>query len=63
MKTFELEVAWDPAKAQANVAKHGVSFLQASTVLLDPLAISAFDEAHSGTEDRWFTLGSSQDGT
>jgi uncharacterized DUF497 family protein len=29
---------WDPAKALANVRKHGVSFEEAASVLLDPLA-------------------------
>jgi uncharacterized protein len=40
-----------------------VSFAEAATVLLDPLAITVFDEAHSDDEERWFTLGQSQQGT
>jgi uncharacterized protein len=48
---------WDLAKAIANFAKHGVSFEQAATVFLDPLAITIFDDAHSQTEERWFTMG------
>jgi uncharacterized DUF497 family protein len=31
-------------------------------VLLDPLALTVFDEEHSQEEDRWFTLGTSGDG-
>jgi uncharacterized protein len=58
----QLEVAWDPHKAQSNLAKHGVSFAQAATVLLDPLALTVFDEAHSEFEERWFTLGLASDG-
>ena len=58
----QLEVAWDPVKAQANLAKHAVSFAQAATVLLDPLALTVFDQAHSGFEERWFTLGLGSDG-
>ena len=51
------------AKAQANITKHGVTFAQAATVLLDPLALTVFDADHSETEDRWFTLlGMSSDG-
>ena len=58
----QLEVTWDPHKAQANLAKHGVSFAQAATVLLDPLALTVFDAAHSDFEERWFTLGMSSGG-
>ena len=31
--------------------------------LTDPLAITVFDAAHSDDEERWFTLGRSQQGT
>lgn len=57
-----MDIAWDPIKAEANLAKHGVSFAQAATVLTDPLALTVFDAAHSQDEDRWFTLGTSSDG-
>jgi uncharacterized DUF497 family protein len=56
-----LDVCWDEAKAQSNLLKHGVSFAQAATVMLDPLALTVFDEAHSETEERWFTLGQSSE--
>lgn len=62
MSAPEQDVSWDPAKAQSNLAKHGVSFAQAATVLADPLALTVFDAAHSETEERWFTLGLSADG-
>ncbi|MGH8040455.1 MAG: BrnT family toxin [Rudaea sp.] len=62
MSAPELDVSWDPAKAQSNLAKHGVAFAQAATVLLDPLALTVFDAAHSDEEERWFTLGQSSDG-
>jgi uncharacterized protein len=58
----QLEVAWDANKAQTNLAKHGVSFAQAAAVLLDPLALTVFDAAHSEFEERWFTLGTSSSG-
>lgn len=58
----QLDVTWDPVKAQTNIAKHnGVTFVQAATVLLDTLALSVFDAAHSEFEERWFTLGMSSD--
>ena len=31
-------------------------------MLLDPLAVTVFDPAHSQEEERWFTLGTSSDG-
>ena len=58
----ELEIAWDSFKAQANLAKHGIGFAQAATVLVDPLALTVFDETHSQSEERWFTLGRSEEG-
>ena len=58
----EIEIAWDSTKAQTNLAKHGVGFAQAATVLIDPLALTMFDEAHSESEERWFALGRSEEG-
>jgi uncharacterized protein len=57
-----LQITWDPRKAEANIAKHGTTFAQAATVLLDPLAVTVFDAEHSQDEERWFTLGTSSDG-
>jgi uncharacterized protein len=53
--TYDFE--WDTAKALANFTKHGVTFEQAATVLLDPFALTVYDEAHSQSEERWFTIG------
>lgn len=58
----KLEIDWDSIKAQANIAKHGVTFALAATVLVDPLMITVFDAAHSTDEERWFTLGQAHDG-
>lgn len=55
--TLRIEFDWDPAKAQSNRAKHGVSFEDAMTVFSDPLALSRLDEDHGGGEERWITLG------
>ena len=51
---------WDGGKAATNFAKHGVSFDETASTLLDPLALTVFDTAHSGAEDRWLTIGYSQ---
>ena len=55
MVDFNFE--WDPAKAQHNKKKHGLSFEQAATVFTDPKAISLYDTEHCEDEDRWITLG------
>ncbi len=57
-----LDIIWDQTKSQTNIAKHGVTFSHAATAMLDPLALTVFDAAHSETEERWFTLGQSSDG-
>jgi uncharacterized DUF497 family protein len=38
------EFQWDPAKAQSNARKHGVTFDQAAAVFLDTLALTVYDE-------------------
>jgi uncharacterized protein len=38
-----VRVTWDPAKAQANLAKHGISFEEAASALLDPFELEAPD--------------------
>lgn len=58
----QIEFAWDPAKAASNVAKHRVTFAQAATVLLDPLALTVLDTEHGEREERWLTLGASREG-
>lgn len=62
MSNPHVDVAWDPAKAERNLAKHGVAFDEAAEVLLDPMALTVFDSAHSQGEERWFTLGETAGG-
>jgi len=50
---------WDPKKAKANLRQHGVSFDQAASVFLDPLAVTFPDPDHSGEEFREITIGRS----
>ena len=57
MTTQQYDITWDPTKAASNIVKHGVSFTEAATVLLDSLALTIFDAANSDLEERWFTLG------
>ncbi len=51
---------WDPAKARGNERKHRVSFEEAATVFLDPLALTFDDPDHSIDERRFITLGRSE---
>jgi hypothetical protein len=55
-----MDFAWDENKAEANLKKHGVSFDEAATVFLDPLALSGPDPDHSNGEDRYITFGVSR---
>lgn len=57
-----MEFEWDPDKAASNLAKHGVSFQEAATVLGDPLSITFYDPDHSIDENRYITIGTSADG-
>lgn len=52
-----VQFEWDPEKAQSNLAKHGVSFEEASSVFGDPLATTVRDTLHSGDEERFLTTG------
>lgn len=54
-----LAFAWDAEKAESNVRSHGISFEEAATTWLDPLAIERFDAEHSELEDRWLRIGAS----
>lgn len=48
---------WDARKAEANHAKHGVSFEEAATVFGDARALDGLDLRHSETESRLLRLG------
>lgn len=56
---MSLRFEWDPEKAAANLAKHGVSFEEALTVFSDPLARIFDDEDHSIEEEREIIIGHS----
>lgn len=53
---------WDAAKARTNLRKHGVSFRSATGVFRDPGQLTTFDDAHSEDEERWVTLGRTENG-
>ena len=53
----DLHFTWDPVKAAANVAKHGVTFEEAETAFSDEAGLLLDDPEHSATEDRFVLLG------
>ena len=57
-----LAFEWDPDKAATNLAKHGVSFPEATTVFADPLSVTVPDPRHSHGEARFAIFGVSDRG-
>jgi uncharacterized protein len=53
---------WDPEKARRNLAKHGVSFDEASSAFADPLSLTINDPDHSQGEHRLLLLGETYSG-
>ncbi len=54
-----MRFSWDPKKAAANLKKHGVTFVEASTVFRDVLSVTGLDPDHSVGERRYVTFGNS----
>ena len=53
-----MQIEWDPAKAEANRKKHGVSFEEAKKLLAGTADyLEIYDEAHSDEEDRFIAVG------
>lgn len=50
-----MKFEWDPVKAKANIARHGVSFDDAQAVFADTQAVESLDETTD--EERWLLLG------
>jgi uncharacterized protein len=55
---MHMEIEWDADKAASNLRKHGVSFEEAASALLDPMALAQEDSSAEG-EARWVLLGMS----
>lgn len=56
MHNMPLSVEFDPAKAQSNLHKHGVSFAHAEQALRDAMAIT-IEDPDAVAEQRFVTLG------
>ena len=54
---------WDERKAAANLAKHGIAFVEAITAFDDPFTLVAPDATHSTShEERRWLIGESDVG-
>ena len=51
---------WDENKAKSNLKKHGISFVEASTVFGDLFSITIEDVIHSDNEQRFIIIGHSE---
>lgn len=56
-----MDIEYDSRKAASNLKKHGVSFDDATTVLLDPMALVREDDDAQG-ETRFVAVGMSSTG-
>jgi uncharacterized DUF497 family protein len=59
---MSMRFEWDPEKARRNLAKHGVSFDEASAAFEDPLSLTIDDPDHSQGEQRLLLLGETPSG-
>lgn len=57
-----MKFEWDEDKNSSNIQKHQVSFEEAKTVFDDPLHISKLDHRFSYFEERWITIGATENG-
>ncbi len=57
-----LRFEWNGRKAASNLRRHGVSFVEATTVFADPLSITISDPDHSMAENRLVHIGRSYRG-
>jgi uncharacterized DUF497 family protein len=55
---MHIDIEWDSDEADSNLQKHGVSFEEAATAQLDPMALAQEDAASEG-EPRWVLIGMS----
>jgi len=57
-----MDFEWDEAKAYTNVAKHGISFVEATSVFADGYSSCVADPDHSYGEKRFLLFGISLQG-
>jgi uncharacterized DUF497 family protein len=57
---FNYHFEWDSVKLARNQKKHKINFELAATVFNDSLMLTVADIDHSGTEERWLSLGQAE---
>ena len=57
-----MRFAWDRRKDASNARKHGVTFVEATTVFGDPLSMTIQDPDHFVDEERFVLVGVSMRG-
>ncbi len=60
MYTHQMNIEYDLAKAESNFRKHGVSFYEAATAILDDNAL-VMEDVDSKDENRWILIGLSRE--
>ena len=56
-----MDFEWDDSKAEDNYSQHGVDFVDATRVFLDPNRIERLDTSRDYGEDRYQTIGFVED--
>lgn len=57
-----IRITWDRLKAESNLVKHRVSFVEAEEVFDDVLSITVIDPGQPAEEERFITVGVSRRG-
>ena len=52
-----IEFEWYSEKERLIAEKHGIDMIAVKRIFDDPYRIMQYDNAHSGLEERWQTLG------
>jgi hypothetical protein len=51
-----MDFGWDPSKRASNLTKHGVDFLVATQIVLEPHYVAPIERSEG--EQRWMAVGS-----
>ncbi len=57
---MKLIFEWDRNKAKSNLRNHKVSFEESKSIFQDEMLVTFFDEFHSDDEDRFISIGTSE---
>lgn len=57
-----MKFEWNPKKAESNLKKHKISFVEACYVFADTDILTLYDQDHSDEEERWISIGNTSNG-